>query len=263
MSNPNRHAPNANPAQPASLAPFDLEYPWQGLGYPEALMPLLYPSDPWPLAEAAGVLHFEDELRRASQDADKRRQRHHLERVRELLGHRFYSGHTSGWQALSSAIRMMPAPSLPDHILRPMPVQAASILSDLWSVYRRHLLKELWERVTENPQQDWRLTILYPPFPHPDLDPAPVPPSPVEPAPDLWLAWIHPTQGTLAPVLVRSVNAPRPLDTLELTHTSGWTQAQTVVECSLALDRPEAEPIIGCLAHHQQGVWEDTTREQG
>lgn len=258
MTNP--HAPNVSPAQAGSLVPFDLEYPWREPGYPEALMPLLFPSDPWPLAEASGTLFCaDDELRRLSQIPGMRRQKYCLGRIRELLGYRMASRHAAGWDALSASIRTMRGPDLPEHVLHLLPPQVASILNGLWSTYHQHLLRELWAEMPEDPSQDWRVLGLCPPFPVPA--PAPVPPPPVEPAPDLWMAWTHPTQGSLSPVLLRSMSAPRPLDTLELQHTSGWTQAPTVIECPLALDRPEAEPIIRCLFHRQQGIWGDTARE--
>jgi hypothetical protein len=136
-----------------------------------------------------------------------------------------------------------------------LPPQVAPILADLWATYQRDLLCELWNQVPEDPSQDWRLTRLCTPFLDPA--PAPVPPLPVEPAPDLWLAWTHPSQGNLSPVLLRAVAAPQHLDALEIQHTSGWTQAPTVVECPLALDQPEAEPIIRCLWHRQKGIWGD------
>jgi len=257
--NPNPPAPSANPGQAAGLAPFDLARPWMDLGYPEALLPLLFPPDPWALAGASGVLFVADpDLQAASQNPDSRRRSFWLDRVRELLGQRLYSAHSGGWAALSSAIRAMPGPSLQDHLLHLLPPQTAPVLVDLWSLYQRELLRELWDQVPEDPRQDWRVTSLYPPFRAPD--PAPVPPPPVEPAPDLWLAWAHPSQGSLAPMLLRAVTAPQPLDALELIHTSGWTQAPTTVECPVALDQPEADPIIRCLHHRQRGIWVDAAR---
>jgi len=258
---PNPTAPSVNPA-PAGLASIDPENPWLTPGYPESLMPLLYPEDPWDLAEACGVLHFEGDLRRWSRDPKTRRQRSYQDRVREVVESRYHAAHWQGWKALSAGVLAMPGPDLPAHVLHLLPPHAASVLGSLWGAYQQDLLREVWDQVPEDPRQDWRLTILYPPFPHRDLDPAPVPPLPVEPAPDLWLAWSHPHQGDMVPVLLRSVAAPRPLDALELQHTSGWSQAPTVVECPLALDQAEAEPIIRCLHHRQQGIWGNTAPER-
>jgi hypothetical protein len=243
-----------------SPVPFDPERPWQGLGYPEALMPLLSPEDPWPLAEACGLLHFESDLRRWSQNPMMRRERSCRAQAWEALDSHLYRRHGSGWKALTSEVQAMPAPSLPPHVLRQMPPQAAEILADLWASYQRNLLRELWEQVPEDPQQDWRLAVLRPPF----TDPAPasIPPSPVEPAPDLWLAWSAPHhQESVIPVLLRSVEAPRPLDAPELQHTTGWTQTPTVTGCSLCLDCAEAEPVIRCMYHHQHGVWGDAASQ--
>ncbi len=255
---PNPTAPNANPVEAESPVPFDPERPWQGLGYPEALMPFLCPEDPWPLAEACALLHFESDLRRWSENPAMRRQRFCQEQVREALDNHLYRRHSSGWKALSSSIYAMSAPSLPQHVLRQMPPQAAETLADLWTSFKRDLLQALWEQVPEDPQQDWRLAILRPPFQDPD--PAPVPPLPVEPAPDLWLGWTTPQESPI-PVLLRSVEAPRPLDAPELQHTTGWTQTPTVTGCSLSLDCAEAEPVIRCMFHHQHGVWGDTGPE--
>lgn len=256
---PNPNAPSANPAQPESPVPFDPERPWQGLGYPEALMPFLSPEDPWPLAEACGLLHFEGDLRRWSQNPVMRRERSCRKQVWEALDSHLYRRHSSGWEALATAIRAMPAPSLPQHVLRQMPPQAAEILADLWTSFQRDLLRELWEQVPEDPQQDWRLAILRPPFSDPA--PASIPPLPVEPAPDLWLAWSAPHHQEMIPVLMRSVEAPRPLDAPELQHSTGWTQTPTVTGCSLCLDCAEAEPVIRCMYHHQKGVWGDAARQ--
>ena len=187
-----------------------------------------------------------------------RRQRFCQEQVREALDNHLYRRHSSGWKALSSSIYAMSAPSLPQHVLRQMPPQAAETLADLWTSFTRDLLQALWEQVPEDPQQDWRLAILRPPFQDPD--PAPVPPLPVEPAPDLWLGWTTPQESPI-PVLLRSVEAPRPLDAPELQHTTGWTQTPTVTGCSLSLDCAEAEPVIRCMFHHQHGVWGDTGPE--
>ena len=173
----------------------------------------------------------------------------------EALDNHLYRRHSSGWKALASAIQTMPAPSLPQHVLRQMPSQAAEILADLWTSFQRNLLRELWEQVPEDPQQDWRLRVLRPPFPDPA--PVPVPPLPVEPAPDLWLAWAAPQENPI-PVLMRSMEAPRPLDAPELQHSTGWTQTPTVTGCSLCLDCAEAESVIRCMHHHQQGIWGDT-----
>lgn len=185
-----------------------------------------------------------------------RRQSFCRERVQELLGYHLERRHAAGWESLTAKVRAMPAPILPDHVLLMLPPQASTVLADLWSAYQQDFLRELWEQTPEDPRRDWRVLGLCPPFRVPD--PAPIPPPPVEPAPDLWLAWTRPHEGVLAPVLLRSVATPRPLDALELQHTSGWTQAPTVIECPVALDHPDAEPVIRCLHHWQRGVWGDT-----
>ena len=254
---PDLIAPSANPVEAVNPEPFDLERPWLSLGYPEGLTQLLFPPDPWDLAERCGVLFGAgDEIRAWSVNPAMRQQSFCRERVQELLGYHLERRHAAGWEALSAKVRAMPAPVLPDHVLHMLPPLAPTVLAGLWSAYQQDFLRELWTGTTENPQQDWRVAGLFPPFRVPD--PALVPPPPVEPAPDLWLAWTRPHDGVMAPVLLRSVAAPRPLDAPELQHTSGWTQAPTVIECPVALDHPDAVPVIHCLYHWQRGVWGDT-----
>ena len=152
----------------------------------------------------------------------------------------------------------MSPPSLPDALLRLMPPHAPDLLAGLWRRYQKDLLRDLWFEVPEDPDQDWRMVVLIPPFPDPD--PAPIPPPPLEPSPDLWLAWSSPSLGVVEPLLLRSVGVPCPTETLELRHSvSGWSLAPTMVGHPLALDHADADPIIRCLHHHQGGVWEDPT----
>lgn len=174
-----------------------------------------------------------------------------------FLGYHYDHWHERGWDALTAEIEAMPRPSLPDPMLRLLPPQALELVKELWWSYFTELRGELWARVPEDPSQDWRVLGIMPPFPVPD--PAPVPPPQVEPAPDLWLAWSSPSRDVLEPLLIRAVEAPRPLDAPELRHSvTGWSLAPTLTGHSVALDHADADPILRALYHHQGGVWVDT-----
>ena len=236
-------------------ARYDPAQPWRSLGYPSELMPLIQPQDLWDLARRTGFLvRAPDDIKRWSNDSEIISQGRRKKELGEWLGEQQEARYRQGWERFSAEVRAMKPPVLPEPVRRLLPSQAPERLRELWEVYQRDLLRELWFAVPEIPSLDWRVTCILPPHPLPD--PFPVPVS-VPPAPDLWLAWSAPSPGGVSePLLVRSLEVPRPGDMLELrSDVIGWGVGALVTGNPVALDRPDAAAIIEAVHHDQRGLW--------
>ena len=287
MSAPEVTAPSVSrvesvrPVQTASLAgsaslkgpdlQFDPERPWllrpvhsrphssatSQWYFPPSVLPLVLPPDPWPLAQACGLLEGENwsELREAM--ASGAMASGQTRRVADLVVNHLQSRHGCAWKALASLVRAMEPPVLESALRRLLPPQSQEMLDAAWQSYQMSLLESLWWETPEDPHQDWRVRALRFPFPIPS--PAPIPPPPVAPSPDLWLAWLSPSQGVVEPILLQAVGAPRAAESPEIRHeSSGFLTVPTVMGTPLCLDQPTAEPIIRAL-HHLGGLWIDET----
>ena len=250
--------PSANPGQDAARAA--LGFPWRAT-CSEALRPWVQPQhpcpNPWDLAQQAGILALDLELRQWSEDPEMRRHSAPLARVRETLQNHSESRLGMAWAARSRNLRALPAPSLPKAVERLLPPQAGQILAEAWTAYLQDLLQAEWDLVPQDPSQDWRLQALLPPF----SDPPPATPSDPEvaPGPTVWLAWTSPEPGRVEPLLVVAERAPMAGESLELRHGgSGLLVVPTMVATALSLETPSTEPIIRALCHHG-GMWEDVT----
>lgn len=268
-ANPASPGPNARPATAArepSASPGQdaardgLGCPWRST-CPEPLRPWVQPQhpcpDPWSLAQQAGILALDPELRQWSEDPEMRRQSAPLARVREALRQHAERRLGQAWAARSRSLRTLPAPDLPKAVERLLPPQAGQILAEAWTAYLRNLLQAEWDLVPQEPSQDWRLQALLPPFPDP---PPATPPDPeVAPGPTVWLAWTSPEAGRVEPLLVIAERAPMAGESLELRHEgSGLLAVPTMVATALSLEQPSTEPLIRALCHHG-GMWEDVT----
>jgi len=232
---------------------FQRQRPWEHLAYPKALLPWVYPEDPWELLLASNaLLGASAEVQKGVGDPCYRRRflADAWERVGNLLDRR----HSLGWMQFGRQIEAMTGPALPEPVRRLLPSSAPQVLEDLWEAYRVGVIRQAWEQVPPDPRGDWRVRSLFPPFPDPEA--AEVPSAPVEPDGDLWLTWSEPEAGRLEPLLVCLGAMPHPGESYEFRHSeSGWSLGATLTGHPLALDYSDADPLLRALWHHQEGVW--------
>ncbi len=259
-----RSAVPAAPVPSGSLEPHaaldDLAYPWMRT-CPKLLRPWLDPGspclDPWSMAEQSGLLFENQEYAQWSKDTDSRQRLDLIRTLREALTEQAWGRMSTAWAHRRSSIEKLPGPTLPREIVRLLPPQASHILENAWLGCLKAMARQDW---IQGPTSSWAMTVLVRPFSQPE--PATVPAPPVNPGPDVWLAWTSPEPGRVEPLLVLSTHPPMAGELPELRHRdSGMIVVPTVVGTAVSLELPQTESIIRAVAHYG-GVWVDETSEE-
>jgi len=247
--------PNDSPKPHAALD--DLAYPWVRT-CPKLLRPWLNPGspcqDPWSMAEQSGLLSANQEYTQWSKDRDSRQRPDLLRTLREALTEQAWGRMSTAWVHRRASLDNMPGPTLPRDIVRLLPPQAGQVLEEAWLDCLKAML---WLDWTQGPTATWAMKVLVRPFSQPE--PATIPASPVNPGPEVWLAWTSPEPRRVEPLLILATQPPMAGELPELRHKdSGMVVVPTVVGTAVNLEQPWTESIIRAVAHCG-GVWVDET----
>ena len=248
-------APTGSPKQNAALDV--LASPWRHI-CPEPLKPWLDPAspcqDPWSMAEQCRMRYGNQEYWQWAQEPINRQKASVIKDLREALS-RWADGKMQGsWAKRTASIQTLPPPAIPREVSRLLPPQSSRILEEAWQGCIQAMLWEEWSHVST---PKWAIEAMLPPWVKPG--PAPIPASPVNPGPEVWLAWTSPEPGKVEPLLVLATHPPMAGELPELRHReSGMIVVPSLVGTAVSLEQPKTESIIRAVAHYG-GVWVDET----
>lgn len=206
------------------------------------------------MAEQSGLLSANQEYTQWSKDRDSRQRPDFLRTLREALTEQAWARMSTAWVHRRASLENLPGPTLPRDIVRLLPPQAGQVLEEAWLDCLKTML---WLDWNQGPTSTWAMKVLVRPFSQPE--PATIPASPVNPGPEVWLAWTSPEPWRVEPLLILATQPPMAGELPELRHKdSGMVVVPTVVGTAVNLEQPWTESIIRAVAHCG-GVWVDET----